>query len=250
MSFYSVINSVIKDVETKGYTTEQQLQLWLKIVRDAALKQMMSEGDLQSLLDRTLRGKFNRIVSKAVGIEIIEPELRKELNRRIYASADLIKLNKREEVDKTLRRLSGWITSGDTGIKSKQELRKSLKQLPFVERRVIIDQSHKLTANLNNIIAEHGGAIAVIWHSHWRESGYNYREDHKERDEKIYVIRGNWAMKNGLMKLAGHQYYDEITGFSVEPYCRCYGTYLFSITDLPNEMLTEKAKEKLNVRRI
>jgi len=246
MSYYSVINKVINEASAQGYTTEQQLQLWIKLVRDAAIKQMMPEDKLQLLLDRTFRGKFNSIIRMAVGVERIEPQLRQELNRRIFASANLIKLNREEAIDKTIRRLSGWITSDSKpDPEMREEVKKSLKQLPFVERRVIIDQSHKLTANINNIIAENGGAIAVIWNSHWQEMGYNYREDHKDIDGKIFTIRGNWAKNAGLMKLGEHGYYDESPGFSKEPFCRCYGTYLYAIQDLPDDMLTAKGKDAM-----
>lgn len=247
MSFYSVVNRVIKEAETKGYSSDQQLQLWVKLVRDAAIKQMMPEDKLQLLLDRTLRGKFTSALRGKIGVERLEPQLRQELNKRIYSSINLIKLNRQEAVEKTLLRLSGWITSGDDKADTK-DIKKSLKQLPFVERRVIIDQSHKLTANINNIVAVGGGSIAVEWHSHFREPGYNYRPDHKERDSKIYAIRGNWAQQAGLMKSGNNGYYEDITGFSVEPFCRCYGTYLYSISDLPADMLTIKGSEALSKR--
>jgi len=45
-----------------------------------------------------------------------------------------------------------------------------------------------------------GAAIALIWHSNWRQAGYDYREDHKERDLEIYTLRPNWALERGFMK--------------------------------------------------
>lgn len=95
------------------------------------------------------------------------------------------------------------------------------------------------------IDAKAGGAIAAIWHSHWRQDGYEYRKSHKARDEKVFVMRGNWALEKGLMKLAGRKYTDEITSPGEEEGCRCYYQYLYSLRDLPEEMLSTKGKEEL-----
>ncbi|HET8708090.1 MAG TPA: hypothetical protein VFM46_17425 [Pseudomonadales bacterium] len=178
--------------------------------------------------------------------------MRLELERRIMAAAQLIKLNREEMIAKTIRRFSGWASSipvgGSEAIEKRDtsdEIKKGLKQLPFVERRVMIDQAAKFKASLSDIVATETGAIAAIWRSHWRASGYNYREDHKERDQKIFVLRDNWALQGGLMKLAGRQYTDEITKPAEEPFCQCRYQYIYNLRDLPEDMLTAKGKEKL-----
>jgi hypothetical protein len=86
-----------------------------------------------------------------------------------------------------------------------------------------------------------------IWH-HVKERlpAYDARPDHVAREGRLYVIRGNWAMQDGLMKLAGHQYYDEITAAAQEPFCRCTTQGLFALRELPAEMLTEKGRAALN----
>jgi hypothetical protein len=89
----------------------------------------------------------------------------------------------------------------------------------FDERRVLVDQGHKLISAINRTVAEEGNAIAGTWHSHWRQAGYDYREDHKERDDHVYAIRGNWAIKDGLMKVGPAGYSDEITQAAEEPFC-------------------------------
>ena len=129
------------------------------------------------------------------------------------ASADLIKLNRTQAVDRTIQRFSGWATSippinaislglsasSRSGvIDTSQHIAKSAVQIDFEQRRVMVDQAHKLIANIDNIIATEGGAIAAVWHSHWRQPNYDYREPHKDRDLKVYAIRGNWALKRDL----------------------------------------------------
>lgn len=248
MSLFSVITQIIKLAEREGYTTEEKAEQWIRTIKSEAIKGMMPLETVKNTLDRTYKAIFERALkSQKFTIAMVEPRLRQELNRRIAASANLIKLNRQEAVEKTLRRFSGWLTSvpeGGGDIKDKVELKKgivkSLKDLPYADKRVIIDQGHKLNATLNNIVAEGSGAIAVIWHSHWRQAGYDYREDHKERDDKVYLLKNSWADKNGLVK---GEYYNQSDGFAVAPFCRCYGQYLYHLSDIPSEMLTKKGKE-------
>jgi hypothetical protein len=168
------------------------------------------------------------------------------------ASANLIKLNREKAIQSTLQRFSGWATSipaGGSNVQDKPEVKsdvsKSLKQLPFEERRVAIDQGHKLISAINDIVAQDGGAIAAVWHSNWRQQNYNYREDHRERDRKVYLIRDSWAHKAGLVKPGKVGYTDEITQPAEEPMCRCFYLFVYSLEDLPADMLTEKGREEI-----
>lgn len=155
-------------------------------------------------------------------INYLEPKLRTELDRRILASVDLIKLNRQKAIDTTLSRFSGWassIPSADTialtGIQSSMRetaghIQKTAEQMDYEARRVMIDQNHKLIANIDNVIATSNNAIAAIWHSHWRRPNYDYREHHKERILKhiSFVATGR---KNGYVKPGPAGYLDEIT---------------------------------------
>lgn len=188
-------------------------------------------------------------------LNYLEPKLRAELDRRIMASANLIKLNRTQAIDKTLQRFSGWATSippvseisaglsasSRSGVlATSQSIAKSARQIDFEQRRVMIDQSHKLVANIDNIIATHGGAIAAVWHSHWRQPNYQYREPHKDRDLNVYAIRGNWALKKGFMARGEAGYLDDITQPGEEVFCRCYLTYIYNVRSLPDAMKTDK----------
>lgn len=124
-------------------------------------------------------------------------------------------------------------------------IQKSAQQVDYEARRVMIDQSHKLIANIDNIIATSNNAIAAEWHSHWRQAGYDYREDHKERDKLVYLIRGNWAQKNGYVKAGSAGYLDAITQPGEEVFCRCYVTYLYNLRSIPEDMLTQKGRKFL-----
>lgn len=258
-SFHQILNEAIADFEEHGYDSEERLEYWRKRLSEAADAQT-------AITPEAMKRTFTAIYSAQVinggllkthkiadwELRQLAPKLRVELERKIMASAQLIKLNREEMISRTIRRFTGWATSipvgGSEAIEKREtsnEIKKSLKQLPFTERRVMIDQAAKFNASLSNIVAVETGAIAAVWKSHWRAPGYNYRKDHKERDGVVYLLRDNWAMQKGLVKLAGHQYTDEITMVAEEPYCSCKYKYLYNLRDLPEELLTEKGRASI-----
>lgn len=261
--FHVVVQKAVADLSEHGYDTEGRLAFWVEELRKAAAALLVPEWKMQEQLRGALGAIYQRLVDRGsvaryhmgidkFTIDRIKPSLRRELDKRILASANLIKLNRQESIDRTIRRLQGWATSippSGQGAGSKtetaQDIKKAMASLPFAERRVIIDQGHKLTASINEIIASDGGALALTWRSHYRQAGYNYREDHKDRDNHCYAMRGNWALKAGLMKAGPDGYYDEITAVGQEPFCRCYAIYVYSLSRLPDDMLTEKGHAEL-----
>jgi hypothetical protein len=190
-------------------------------------------------------------------LERLKPFARAELDKRIQASAGLIKINREQAIDKTLQRFSGWATSiPDQGSRVvdkpevKEHIAKPIQQVKYEARRVSIDQGAKLVAAVNEVVATQGGVIAYRWRSHWKRAGYDYREDHKERDQQIYLIRDSWAKQDGLVKAGSAGYYDEITAAAQEPFCQCYVVALYALRELPEEMLTERGKKLLDETRL
>lgn len=269
--FFELVREAIADVLAHGFDSETRIQYWLGRLRAAAESALppLSEMavDLRNRLESIFRVKVENggIIKLHPGIprftlERVKPRLRAELDRRIMASANLIKLNRQSAVEDTLKRFSGWSTSippggSDVADKTKagEDLRKDVRNMGFVARRVATDQGHKFIGNLSDILATDGGAIAARWHSNWQQANYNYRHNHKARDGAIYVVRDNPVIKAGLMKKDGHLYTDEITQPGEEVFCRCHYEYIYLLTDLPPEMLTAKgaatitqAREMLN----
>lgn len=263
-----VINEAVDDISATGYDSAEKLAYWQLRIKEAAERALGSRAKMEELLRSSLASVYRRLIEKGGAIryqpgigrftvERLKPTLRAELTRRMLASADLIRLNRQAAIEKTLQRFAGWSTSVPRGgaapgakRETKVDLKKAMKQLPFVERRVLIDQGHKLTASLNEIIAVDGGAIAGIWHSHWRQANYDYREDHKERDGQVYLLKESWALEKGYVKPGPAGYYHKITAASEEPFCRCYVTWIHQLSSLPAEMLTVKGANALTeVRR-
>jgi hypothetical protein len=265
--FRDVLTAAVADIAEHGYRSGAQVEYWLQRIREAAERAMTPQHTMEQMLRDALTAAYRRLIDRgdiarlAPGVarftvDRLRPQLRAELDRRILAAADLIKLNRRRSIETTLQRFQGWSTSipyGGSEVVAKGEtktgIRKALARLPFEERRVIIDQGAKLRASISEIVATDGGAIAGIWHSHWRQRGYNFREDHKERDEQVYAVRGSWAAERGLMKASAVGYTDAITRPAEEPFCRCFYQWVFALRDLPEDMLTAKGREALEAAR-
>lgn len=275
-SFYSVLNAAIEDLAKHGYDKAERVAYWEERIRRAAEASMTPPDKMKKMIDDAMRSLYRRLIDRKEIVKLhpgisrftidkLRPQLHAELSRRLMANANLIVLNKKQAVEKTMQRWVGWATAQPVPgaqakaqpaakkVEAKEGIRKSMAGLPFEERRVLIDQGHKMTAALSDIIAQDGGAIAAIWHSHYHQQNYNYREPHKEREieskKKPYVIRGNWALSAGLMKLDGAKYTDSMTQPAEEIFCRCYWQYIYNLASLPDSMITAKGKESLKAAR-
>ena len=182
----SVVGEAINHFQQYGFTSQAALDEWVGKIRRQALLRLQTPAQTEIELRRLLGAKYRSLVTQRgvlTGmpevsrgtLERVKPKLRRELDRRIMASANLIKLNRAQAVDKTLQRFQGWATSipvgGSRAVekgKESENIRKSIGQMSFIERRVSIDQSHKLVAAIRDIVAVEAGAIAVRWHSPWR----------------------------------------------------------------------------------
>ena len=261
--FQTVLTEAVADMADSGFDSTERVARWTRALREAAERSMISPESLEDQLRKWLASTYTRFVDQGgiykrhpgiarYTLERIKPHLRSELDRRIMASANLIKLNRAESIEKTLRRFQGWATAIPVGgvpnpkkREAKAEMRKALGSLPYEERRVAIDQSAKLISAINDIVAKDGGAIAGKWNSNWRRPGYNYREDHKERDQEYFLIRDSWAHLKGLVRKNKNGYADEIDQPGEKIFCSCWFTYIYSLRDLPADMLTAKGRNAL-----
>lgn len=261
-SFYRLISQAINDFMIHGYT-QKRMEYWLERIAIAAEASLTPIAVIERALHVSLLKVFTRATSDKQLFKVhkgisqytlasIKPKLHGLLEERIRASVDLIKLNREKVIPEQLGRFAGWCSSvpvtgipPDKRVKTRKQVRRGLAGLDYNSRRVSIDQGFKLVSAINELIAHDGGAIAGIFHSHWRETGYDYRPDHKAMDEKIYVISDNWMLKQGFMKLAGRQYTDQVDTPGMPVFCRCYYQFLYNARDLPNDMLTEKGRAEL-----
>ncbi|QIU88274.1 hypothetical protein [Yokenella regensburgei] len=260
-TLYDVLTDAVNYYVKNGWDSQKSLLSWSNKLRVAARRQSPDDD----VTRKHLTSIYSRLVVHGgalkdqppdgptkVTLDKLKPEFREELDRRIFASANLIQLNREQAIDKTIQRFQGWVTSippdGVSDVDKnaqKSALGKSVKDLDFISRRVAIDQGHKLASNVKYLLSVQSGAIAFVWHSNWRRPGYNFRLDHKERDTLIYLIRGSWAVEQGLIKPV-YGYYDEITAAGEEPFCSCQVFPIYAPQKLPIEFLTEKGKREFN----
>jgi hypothetical protein len=267
-TFREVLTAAVRDITENGYDDVARLDDWLRKLRFAAMADLPTSEEIQNRMQLAMQTVFDRTFSKSsvlkyhpgvptFTIERLKPFARDELDRRIRASAQLIKLNREQAIEKTLQRFSGWATSiPDRGSRAvdkvdvKEHIAKPIAQVKFEARRVSIDQGHKLLNSINTVVANQGGAIAGKWRSHYRQAGYDARPDHAERDSKIYLVRDSWAHDQGLVKRGEAGYTDEITQPGEEVFCRCYWVWLYALRELPEPMLTVKGKDLLEETRL
>lgn len=268
-TYYEVLTAALNDVADKGYQSPEQVDYWAQQLKEAAERSMKSIAEVEVMVRDAMGRIFQKqVVNGAVlrvnpgvskfTLEMIKPALHQELSNRIAASIDLIKLNRTKAIEEQTQRFKGWATSVPTGgtpttgsrkldkPAQKADLRKSLKQLPFVERRVLIDQGQKLFAAIDTTVAVNGGAIAGEWQAHGaHQRGYDGRPAHTARDGKIFLVRDSWAHEAGLVKPNSNGYTDEVEQPAEFIFCRCRWVHKFSLRSLPTDMLTEKGKTAL-----
>lgn len=267
-SFDEVLKEALDDFTEHGYDREERLAFWQQRLREALEASMTPEHRMEEMIREAQVAIYRRLIEKGMAlrahpgvsrytVDKVKPQLRALLARTIMANANLIKLNRAEEINATLRRFSGWATSVPAGgsdqvdtRQEKEKIRKSLSGLSFRERRVMVDQGHKLTAAVNEVIAQGGGAVGGYWHSNWRQANYDYREDHKERDGVFYLVRDSWAMEKGYLKRGGkYLYTDEVTKPGEEVFCRCAYRYVYNLRDCPRDAITAKGQDALEQAR-
>lgn len=267
LTYYETLTAAVNDIAQHGYDSEERVAYWSDAIRRAAERSLKPEAEVERLVREGMQAVFHKQVELGGVLRLnsgvtpftlaqLRPELHAELQRRIAASVDLIKVNRPQAILKTQQRFRGWATSVPKGgskdikrVKQKGELRKALASLPFEERRVVIDQNAKLVSAINTTVALGGGAIGGVWHSHKWQRGYDGRPAHDARDGKFYLVRDSWAHQAGLVKPGRDGYTDEVEQPAELPYCRCSWEYKFSLRSVPPECLTEKGQKALHQAR-
>lgn len=261
-SFRQVLTDAVTELSATGYVSQERVAHWIAELRRAAEQDMGPPEFIDRETRAKLDGIFERLVDKGriakyvpeVGrfdIAMIRPELRAELDRRIVAAADQIKLRRGKAIEEALARFSGWSTSippGGDGLLDKREARadigKSLAQLKFEKRRCEIDQGHKLISNISEIVALDKGAVAGIWHDHGEHNrSYDARKEHLARSGRLFLVRDSWAIEAGLIRRGSRPYIDEIDRPGQAVYCRCWYQWVVSPRRLPDDVLTARGHE-------
>ena len=258
-SFRQVLQDAIADVATRGYVSAEQIDYWRGLLRNAAERETPSEAQIDAMMRDAMGAIFRReidnarIVRRVPGVSryslaMVRPQLRGELDRRIMASADLIKIRRKDAIEKTLARFAGWSTSIPAGSyadvdkrKVKADIGKGVAQFRYERARVATDQGHKLVANVAEIVALDSGAIAAIWHDRGEhDRNYDARKEHLARSGKLFLVKDSWAIREGLVRLGSRPYTDEIERPGQLVFCSCFYEWITSPRRLPDDCMTRK----------
>ena len=260
-SFRALLIEALREFSTRGYVSESDLQQWTARLHAMIESELPTDEESREVLAGILGSVYAReyrsgIARRVPGVsrytlDRVAPHLRAELDKRIFASADLIRIRKKETVEKTLARFSGWASSQPAAgtfdfsprALSKQ-ITKDLVSFKFERRRVATDQGHKMSANVAHTVALGEGAIACIWHDRGSEDhNYDARPIHLARSGKLFLLKESWAMAEGLIRRGSSPYYDDIEPVAYLPYCSCYAEFIVHLQDLPEILLTKKGRE-------
>jgi uncharacterized protein with gpF-like domain len=212
---------------------------------------------------------------KAYRIEDMKPAYRKEVENAVTNSLSLIKTQNKEYMNQLQNRFINWSSipsndmrgNSDNPEKIKSYLNKEILQIPengyqteAHKQFIITDQTRKLIGSMNDITAKNSGAFAFIWHNRRDKKvvgrpggeypiGTPSHDDHWDREGKLYLIKGSWAVTKGLVKKADGVIYDDDINDgmpSVPPGCRCYAEYFHDLELLPKKyegIITAKGRE-------
>jgi hypothetical protein len=217
----------------------------LAAVDERTMRQEMRRS-FQSFTGGGYKREFPTV--KAYRIERLSPVLRAELDRRIASAASLIKINRQNMINETIQRFVGWSTGDIAGqvTPPREVTRPDQQASDCTVRRVRIDQKQKLRANIADISANELGAIAFYWRGSHDD---RERELHKDRNDKLYLIKDSWADKQALVNVRGAEGWNTFTrtkddGMPGMPiFCRCHAEYVFNLDELPAAAVSVKGRE-------
>lgn len=222
-----------------GEFNPRRLSEWMPVLRAALASEYASDPEIVEQAEKLLSVRFrsiakgvkkrHRINLAKLGPEIVAEHYRPLLADRIRASADLIRLNRDEEIGRQLKRFAGWASGGLPDQRKRDRslergVRKSLSQLSFERRRVCIDQGHKLMAAIDDVIAKDHGAIAKRWRHVIPHAGYQSRKEHLERDRKVYSVKGKRDKGPYVEDLPDQP--------ALLPFCSCWWESIYDESDL------------------
>ncbi len=277
--FRTLLPQALREFAKRGYTSEADLQERVLRLKEWQQRlRAMLEGELPT--DEQIRKELAAVVEPfyqcdeadrssvqprvtfgaRYTIDRVAPDLRTELDSRIVAivdaGVDRIKVDRLAATEQTLQRFAAWVWSvprgGAAKIKTREiakiakKIAKPLAQFEYERRCVSGGIGTKLSASVSLVVAMGEGAIAGIWHDRGEyDHGYDARPEHLKRSGKLFLVRDSWAMQEGLVKKAGHQYTDEIEQVGEFPMCSCFMTWMTSPGALPDDVLTAKGRKWL-----
>jgi hypothetical protein len=254
MRFDRLLREAAKHFTTNGYTSRSDINDWRVKLLSAAEAHLDVEG-AHKRVGRILESAYwkalgaGRIAKKhgsvpKYAIDQLEPKLRDELERRIFATQELVEGDKRVALERLQQRFLGLATAGPNpgeAAASATAIGKVARDSRAQERMIAVDQTKKMVATMDEVIAEDGGSIGGFWDATW-DIARKHRPEHAARHDKFYVRRASWADEQVLIRHP-NGFMDEWDMPGVLINCQCEYNYVYDLADVPDEFKTAKGKE-------
>lgn len=190
---------------------------------------------------------------RAYKLKELDKQFYKAYTVRMQSSLSLIKSNNSILLAKLQKRFIDWTTMAD--YRTKEDLLEATKLPDDKHTKFIVrDQSNKMTATIDDIIAEKYQAIAFQWKTRNDnrvagkpgglypsvDKNSEKHGDHWSRKDKFYYyssIPKSVKNKLNLKKFAGSEksLKDGMPGTPIG--CRCYAKNFYYVEDLPSELV-------------
>lgn len=197
----------------------------------------------------------------------LKPKFRKEIEDRVKISFNLMKNQEEELKQKIASRFINWVTIDSKDVRGNTTSKQSLLNfLDFAKENgiaedhakfILKDQTRKMIASLDDLVAKENNAIGGIWHNRgdrrvvgnpqgiYPHSETKAHGNHWDREGKFYVFKDSWAYQKGYVK---GELYDNLEdgGVGVAIGCRCRLEFIYDLRDVPYENLTQRGRELIS----
>ena len=253
-AFDKLLREAVSHFTRFGFTSPADVNDWLTKLSAAASNHLEVEKAIERV-EKALAGRFNRELGRGrlqgrkgkvskLSIDQLEPRLRQELERRMYAARMQVTGQHRAALEHIHNRFLGMATAGKQPGKVKAAARhisKAARDAKAQARMTAIDQTFKLMATLDEVIAEDSQSIGGFWDATW-DIKRKHRPEHAIRHDQWYPRRGCWADRDGHLKRA-LGYMDEWDMPGVLINCQCQYRYVYDLEDVPPQFLTAKGRK-------
>jgi hypothetical protein len=126
-------------------------------------------------------------------------------------------------------------------------IKRAFRDLTKWDRFFSTVKNNSFPSAINRTFSFEGNPLAVKWsYSSLDETGeFRNVYSHKELADRLYAIRGNWALEKGLMKPGPHGYVEDAPVPGEEFDCMCRYQFIYNLRGLPESMLTPKGSSEL-----
>mgnify|MGYP000844798973 CR=1 FL=1 len=165
-TLYEALTKAINYYVLRGWDSPASLMEWNRRLRAAANRETPRDDATRKHLTTIYRrlvidgGALREQPAdgpKKITLEKIKPDLRKELEKRIFASAELIRLNREQAIERTLQRFSGWdkeqIPAGVEVSNTKEGLEMHEEQLKALIAQITQGVSGSLSTKIDAVTA-------------------------------------------------------------------------------------------------